>query len=130
MPSEKIIDFGKLLDNHLIFRCLVLFRLHLGQQPQLGRLPQVAGIDGHQDVGRGVFALGSQPRHQRAFLVGDETYLDAGFLAVGVEQRLDQLLVTGGVHGDFFGSGHGGGQCSQDCESQAGEFHHERTGWL
>ena len=66
-------------------------------------LPEVAGVHGDQQVGRGVGAFGLQPRHQRRFLVGDELDLDPGLGGVGVEYRLDQLVDPRGINHHFIG---------------------------
>ncbi|MNV32625.1 hypothetical protein D3C71_1239670 [compost metagenome] len=82
-------------------------------------LPEVAGIDGQQQVGRRIRALGLEPLHQRRFLVGDELHLHAGFRGVGIEDWLDQFVDTRGVDHHFVGGLGGGaadqgqGQCSQ-----------------
>ncbi|MNZ78457.1 hypothetical protein D3C78_970310 [compost metagenome] len=76
-------------------------RLDRLQDAHLLGLPQVTGIDGQQQVGHPVLALGLDALHQRGFLVGDELDLDAGLGGVGVEHRLDQLVDARGVHHYF-----------------------------
>jgi len=71
------------------------------QDAHLLGLPQVAGIDGEQQVGHTVLALGLDALHQRGFLVGDELDLDPRLGGVGVEYRLDQLVDARGVHHHF-----------------------------
>ncbi len=99
------------------------FRLDRAQQAFFRRLPQVAGVDRQQHVGRGVPAFGFETRHQRAFLVGDEFHLHPGFAGVGVEQRLDELFVACGIHHHLFGQrGQGRSDEGQGGE-QLGRFH-------
>ncbi|MNC34613.1 hypothetical protein D3C75_830550 [compost metagenome] len=76
-------------------------------------LPEVAGIHGDQQVGRGVLALGLQARQQWRFLVGDELDLDPGLGGVLVEHRLDQLVDARRIDHDLVGGLHGTGQGGQ-----------------
>ena len=78
-------------------------RLHRLERAFPGGFPQVAGVHRDQHVRRGILALGLEALQQCAFLVGDELDLDAGFLGVGIEHRLDQLLVAGGIDNHFIG---------------------------
>ena len=62
------------------------------QDAHLLGLPEVAGIDGQQQVGHPVLPLGLDALHQGGFLVGDEGDRYAGLCGVGIEDRLDQLV--------------------------------------
>ena len=86
------------------------------QDAHLLGLPEVAGVNGQQQVGSGVLALGLDALHQRGFLVGDELDLHAGLFGVGVEHGLDQLVDTRGVDHDFVGRLHGGAADQGECQ--------------
>ncbi|MNQ93019.1 hypothetical protein D3C85_1084630 [compost metagenome] len=94
------------------------------QNTHLLGLPQVTGIDGQQQVGGGILALGLDALHQGRFLVGDELDLHAGLGGIGVEYRLDQLVDPRGIDHHLVGrlgtsAEHRECQCSQEllaCE--------------
>ncbi|MNF46255.1 hypothetical protein D3C84_274100 [compost metagenome] len=100
------------------------FRSERLQDAHLLGLPEVAGIDGQQQVGGGVLALGLDALHQGRFLVGDELDLHAGLGGVGIEYRLDQLVDPRGIDHHLVGrlgtsAEHRECQCSQEllaCE--------------
>ena len=112
--SGPAIGAGTILRGNVPFDGGRLERL---QQAHLLGLPEVAGVHGEQQVGRGVSAFGLDPRHQRRFLVGDELDLHAGLAGVGIEHRLDQLVDARGIHHHFVG---GLGQAG-DAQGQGGE---------
>ncbi|MCY1517169.1 hypothetical protein D9M68_518380 [compost metagenome] len=83
------------------------------QDAHLLGLPEVAGVDGKQQVGYAVLPFGLDPLHQRRFLVGDELDLHTGLGGVGIEYRLDQFVDPRGVDHHFIGRlgrNSGGGQ--------------------
>lgn len=82
-------------------------------------LPEVAGIDGQQQVGGSVLTLGLDSLHQRRFLVGDELHLGAGFRGVGIEHWLDQFIDARGIDHHLV-SGLGGGAADQG-QGQCGQ---------
>ncbi len=96
--AGPVVGRGAVLRRDVLVDDVGLDRL---QDAHLLGLPQVAGIDGQQQVGHAVFALGLDALHQRGFLVGDELDLDPGLGGIGIEHRLDQLVDARGVHHHF-----------------------------
>ena len=77
------------------------------------RVLQPSDIDGEQDIGRAVGALGLDAL-LKARACGDDVDLDAGILGEGVEQRLDELALAVGVDIDLARLGERGAG-SSDC---------------
>ena len=63
-------------------------------------LGQAAGIDGEEEIGRAVLALGRQPLVEARGGV-DHVGLDARLVGEGLEQRVDQLRLAIGVDVDL-----------------------------
>jgi hypothetical protein len=85
-------------------------RLRGLQQAALRGVPQLARIHRHEQVGRAVAPLGREALDQHGGITGGEPDLHAGFPGVGVEHRLDELLVAGGVDDEGL---RGGSTCGQ-----------------
>ncbi len=88
--------------------------IHRLEQALFFRLPQVARVHGHEHVRRGVGTLGTQTGHQGRFSVGGVVDLDTGLFGIGLEYRLDQVILAGGVDHQLLGLGDAG----EGAESQ------------
>src|SRR4029453_267990 len=77
-----------------------LGRIDLRQQAGPRRVPQIAGVDGQQNVGWGLLAFRLQPLEELAGASGKELHLDAGLLRERFDRRF-LPVVTGGIHDDF-----------------------------
>ena len=95
------------------------FRRHIGgQHRRLQRLqqilvrciPQVAGVHGDQHIRRRALTFRLQTGGQSGGVVGDIADFHAGGFGIGIEYRLDQMVIPRGIdHQFFFGGGFGAG---------------------
>ena len=75
-------------------------RVHPRQQPGVGRLPEVAGVHGHQDVGGTLGPLGPQALEDLRGVAGQGLDLNAGLLGERGDGRL-VAVVARRVHDDL-----------------------------
>ena len=79
---------------------LKLRRVHLLEQTRARGVPEVAGVDGQQHVGRRPVALGAQPLEHLTGAAVQDLDLDPGLLRERFERRL-LAVVTRGVDDDL-----------------------------